>query len=206
MENKVQETGASKMEQLVSSALYQKHLTGKILCIVTDCCFSGQWIVECTKCLDSMKIGACGHQTREQGLLIKIYATCQPDQKVKIHHYVSKKGIYYNDSVWLYYTKNLSDTQTTHGFDFTRIKCLQLDGSKASCRLSDIPAKCSWKWEQLIAIDCNNRPGSLIFIVRGTDRGQKAWHLVLVERKMLESFHKKLLQVILMLPISVMLL
>jgi len=175
-------------------ALYQKHLTGKILCIIADCCFSGQWVVEYAKHLDGIKIGACGHQTRQQGLLIKVYASCHPDQKATINHYVSKKGIYYNDkddSIRSYYIKKLSDTQTTFGFDFTSIKCLQLDGPKAPCRLSDIPAKCSWKWKELIATDCNNRPGSLIFTVRGTDRGQKAWHLVLVERKMLDSFHEK---------------
>jgi len=183
--------GAISFQEIFT--LYQKYLAGKVLCIFTDCSYSGQWVVECAKCLDEMGIGACGHQAREKGTMLKVFASCQPDQKATIDHYVTKKGIYYSDddnSIWLYYNKKLSDTQTTCGYDFTKIKCLQMDGPKAPCRLPDIPPKCSWKWEELFATDYDNRPASLIFTVRGTDKGRKAWHLVLVERKLLESFHE----------------
>lgn len=151
-------------------------------------------MVECAKCLDDAGVGACGHRAIEMGIMIKVFASCKQDQKATVDHFVTKKGIYYNDddnSIWLYYNKKLSDTQTTCGSDFTKIKCLQLDGPKAPCQLSDIPSRCSWKWEELVATGYDKRPASLIFTVRGKDRGRQAWHLVLVERKLLDSFREK---------------
>ena len=141
-----------------------------------------------------MGIGACGHQAIEQGVLIKVFATCQPNQKAVLGSYVSHKGIYFDEtdcSIWIYCGKKLADSQTTYGLDFTRIKCMQLEGPTAPCRLPDIPAKCSWKWENIIDLDSEKRPSSLIFTVRGTDRGRKAWHLVLVEQELLEAFREK---------------
>ncbi|XP_065883128.1 uncharacterized protein [Dysidea avara] len=54
---------------------------GKLLYIFTDCCYSGHWVVELAKYLDDLGIGACGHQARELGLLFKIVASCEQDQK-----------------------------------------------------------------------------------------------------------------------------
>ena len=62
-------------------ALYSTCFHGKLLYIFTDCCYSGHWVVELAKYLDNLGIGACGHQAREQGLLFKIVASCEPDQK-----------------------------------------------------------------------------------------------------------------------------
>ena len=173
--------------------LYNKYLKGKLLHIVTDCSYSGQWVVECAKCLDEMRIGACGHQTREQGILIKVWASCQPHQKANNGSSVIQEGIYYNETwncIGAYYNKRLSDTQTTYGCDFTRTKCLQLEGPTSPCRLPDIQGKYSWKWQDVVDTDSN--PGSLIHTVHGRDRGWDSWHIVLAERALLDDFKLKI--------------
>ena len=174
--------------------LYMKHCKGKVLVIFADCCYSGQWVLDCAKCLDEMGIGACGHQAREQGILLKIFTSCYPNQKATLDCYIIQEGLYFNEddcSIWLYYSKKISDTQTTYGYDFTKIYCLQLEGPTAPCQLPDIPAKCSWKWEDIVALDTDKRPSSHVFTVRGTERGRKAWHIVLVERELLDAFREK---------------
>ena len=141
-----------------------------------------------------MSIGACGHQTREQGVLLKIYTSCYPNQKAALDCYIPE-ALYFNEDdskIWVTMELMISDSQTTYGYDFTRIRCLQLEGPTAPCRLSDIPVKCSWKWEDLVAVDIKKRPKSLVYTVRGTDRGRKVWHIVLVERELLAAFREKI--------------
>ena len=124
--------------------------------IISDCCYSGQWVVDCAKCLDEMGIGACGHQAIKHGILLKVFTSCQPNQKATLESFVAYKGIYYSEEdcgIWVYYSKQLSDTQTTYGVDFTKVNCLQLEGPTGPCRLPDIPAKCSWKWEDIIVVE-----------------------------------------------------
>ena len=128
--------------------LYKKYLKEKMLIINSDCCYSGQWVVDAAKCLDEMGIGACGHQAIKHGMLLKVFTSCQPNQTATIGNFVAHKGLYFNEAecvIYVYYNKKLSDTQNTYGVDFTKIKCLQLEGPTGPCRLPDIPTKCSWK-------------------------------------------------------------
>jgi len=178
-------------------ALCNKYLKGKLLSIITDCSYSGQWVVECAKCLDEMGIGACGHQTREQGILIKVWVSCQPHQKATIGSFVIQEGIDYHEPwncIAVYPNKKISDTQTTYGCDFTKTRCLQLimKGPTSPCRLPDIPAKYSWKWQDLVKIDHDNTRRSLVYTVRGQHRGQDAWHIVLIETALLDDFKLKI--------------
>jgi len=176
---------------------YNKYLKGKLLYIITDCSYSGQWVVECAKCLDEMGIGACGHQIREQGILIKMWVSCQPHQKATSGSFVIQEGIYYSEpwnSIVVWYNKKLSVTQTTYGHDFTKTGCLQLIMKRPTsrCRLPDIPAKYSWKWQDLVEIDDDNTRRSLVHTVRGKDRGWDAWHVVLIEKALLNDFKLKI--------------
>ena len=176
-------------------ALYIKYYKGKILYIFADCCYSGQWVVDCAKCLDKMGIGACGHQAREQGILLKILTSCCPNQIATLDYYIMQEGMYFDEkdsTILLCNDKNVSNSQTTYIGDFTKIRCLQLEGPMAPCHLPDIPVKCSWKWEDIVALDSEKRPSSLVFKVRGTDRGRNAWYIVLVERKLLDAFNEQL--------------
>ncbi|XP_065903666.1 uncharacterized protein [Dysidea avara] len=174
--------------------LYRKYLVNKLLHIFTDCCYSGQWVVECAKCLDEMGIGACGHQTREKGILIKISASCQPDQKAATERYVNQRGFFYYaeyKGIGHYPNKRLSTTQTTYACDFTRTKCLQLEGPTSPCRLPDIPPKCSWKWQDVVAINAEERPTCLLYKVCGQEKGKDAWYIVLIKRDLLCKFKEK---------------
>ena len=174
--------------------LYKKYLKEKLLCIYSDCCYSGQWVVDCAKCLDEMSIGACGHQAKKHGILLKVIASCRPNQRATLGSFVAQKGILFDENykvICYYPSKKLSDTQTCYGTDFTKIKCLQLEGPTAPCRFPDIPAKCSWKWEDVIALLPKENPSKLIYLVRGKDRGRPAWHYVLVERELEEDFLKQ---------------
>ena len=141
-----------------------------------------------------MGIGACGHQARKHGILIKVFTSCQPNQRATLGSFVAQKGILFNEndfSIWVYYNKKLSDTQTTYGLDITEIKCFQLEGPTAPCRLPDIPAKCSWKWEGIIALEWEKGPIKLLYLVRGKHEGREAWHYVLVERDLIDDFEEK---------------
>ncbi len=60
--------------------LYQQHFKGKMLSIISDCCYSGQWVHRCADMLESLKIEPCGHKAIAAGFLIKIFAACQPDE------------------------------------------------------------------------------------------------------------------------------
>ena len=174
--------------------LYKKYLKEQLLYIFSDCCYSGQWVVDCAKCLDEMGIGACGHQAIKHGILLKVIASCRPNQRVTLGSYVAQKGIFFDEkdqSIHFYTSKKLSDTQTTYGVDFTAIKCMQLEGPTAPCRIPDIPAKCSWKWEDVIALEFEKTPASLLFPVHVKDKGRNAWHIVLAERDLLDDFKKK---------------
>ena len=166
--------------------LYKTYLKEKLLYIFSDCCYSGQWVVDCAKCLDEMGIGACGHQAIKRGILFKVIASCQPNQKATLGSFVAHKGIKFNEenhTIYFTHKEKLSDTQTVCGLDFTEITCLQLEGPTGPCQLLDIPAKYSWKWEDIVS-------SSLVYLVRGKDRGRPAWHFVLVERELKEDFKK----------------
>ena len=168
--------------------LYTKYLKGKVLAIYTDCCYSGQWVVDCAKILDEMGIGACGHQATQQGIYIRVVASCEPTQKAAVESFVVNKGIHFgrlHKTLAFFSSKQLSCFQTTYTCDFTIVMCLQLKGSDAPCQLPNIPSTCSWKWVDIIAIDPKDRPSSRIHLV---DNGTDVWHYVLVDKEMLESF------------------
>ena len=166
--------------------LYKKYLTGKLLYIATDCSYSGQWVVECAKCLDEMGIGACGHQTREQEILIKVWASCEPQQKATFGAHMTQDGLMfdiYNKTIYHDNCKRLSNSQTTYGCDFTWPTCTE--PLSETCRLQEIQhtdSKYSWKWEDVVSIDKKKMP--LCHLVRYTG---EQWFYVLLENGQEES-------------------
>jgi len=172
--------------------LYNKYYKGKILYIFSECCFSGQWVVDCAKRLDEMGIGACGHQAKKNGMLIKVYTSCQPTQKTT-YNALSAELLNFSDEenyLYFYINKKISESQCSYGCDFTKIMCMQMEGPTAPCRVPSMPIRCSWRWQDVIKIE--NRPSSLLFTIRGTDKGRKAWHCVFIEKELLEDFNAKL--------------
>ncbi|XP_065882760.1 uncharacterized protein [Dysidea avara] len=192
MESLEQETNASRMALYVSLqeilALYFDYFRGKLLYIFTDFCYFGHWVVELARYLDNLGIGACGHQAMEQGLLFKIVASCEPDQKAADGCFSSGALGFDDDDKNITFATHhkLSGSQNVYGCDFTHTMCYQLDGPRAPCRLPEMPAKYRWQWKDIISTISN--PGERTFVVRGRDKGRKAWHFVVVPGCLVESF------------------
>ena len=144
--------------------LYRRHCPGKLLSIMSDCCHSGNWVRECTKTLDSLGIPPCGHRAREQGILIKVFASCQPDQKAAEPCYSVEGVNVNNDGTLLYYTrKQASETQTFCATDFTKLVCCR--GPDELCRSEG--ALKNWTWQDAV----NGGLKSRLIFFRGKDRG-----------------------------------
>ena len=154
-------------------ALYKRHFQGKLLCLICDCCFAGHWIQRCGEALDSMGIGACGHQAREHGILIKIGTSCQSDQTASDTCFASN-GVRLGSEGRLTFSicKDIGPTQTTFFMDFTKARCFSKP--KESCRLGHIPSTIRWNWKQLTIKDKRDRLNDCLFLVRGRDRGRQA--------------------------------
>ena len=171
-------------------SLYDKYLKKRLLVIYADCSYSGQWVLDYANCLDEMGIGACGHEITKHKKFLKIFTSCRPNQKVTARSYTTKAMNFSeeDDSLWVYTNLKMSDSQTTYGCNFSKIQCFNLGGPSGPCQLSNIPSRCSWKWKDVVDVEYGNRPGSRVFTVRGKDKGREAWHIVLVEKDLLEGF------------------
>ena len=153
--------------------LYRKHCPEKILNIMPDCCYSGQWVIDCAKTLDSLGIPPCGHRAREQGVLMKVYASCRPNQKAAEPCY-SIKAIEVSEygTLSYYIKKTVNKSQKTYSTDFTKLTCCR--GPDESCRSEE--ALKNWTWEEAIDSGLDSR----VHIVRGNAHGQPTWHIVLL--------------------------
>ena len=164
--------------------LYRRHCPGKVLAILPDCCYSGNWVRECAKTLDSLGIPPCGHRAREQGILIKVFASCQPDQKAAEPCYSVDGVTVDNDGTLTVWDKQLSQ-QKSSWCDATNLTCCR--GPDESCRSEE--ALKNWTWQDAV----NGGLKSKVFIVRGTDQGLPAWHFVLLSNKS-EAYKEQFLE------------
>ena len=88
--NWVFEDGCLKFKDIY--CLYKKYFKGRYLYIVTDCCYSGAWVVECARLLDEDDI-KCGHGARRKQVYIKVFAACLPDESAHDKFYTKCKGV-----------------------------------------------------------------------------------------------------------------
>ena len=124
--------------------------------------------------MDGLGIPPCGHQARENGILIKVLASCQPDQKATEPRH-SVEGVELSDDGSLFYNKRGSETQLSCGTDFTRLVCLR--GPDESCRSAE--SLKNWTWQDAVDGGLMSR----VFKVRANDRGRQVWYLVLLSSK-----------------------
>ena len=164
-------------------ALYKKHFRGKLLYLVCDCCFAGHWIRRCGEALDAMNVGACGHQARQNDMLIKIGASCLPDQTACDTCY-SSNGVRLSSKgrFSFFIEKDIGPTQTALFMDFTESRCFRKP--EELCRFHQLP----WTWKDLTIKDKTDRLEKRLRIVRGTDEGRQVWHYVVVFDDQLEEF------------------
>ena len=162
-------------------ALYRKHCPGKLMSIITDCCYSGQWTIDCAKTLDSLGIPPCGHRAREQGILVKVLASCQPDPRAAEPCYSVEGVTVKDDGTVGIHTKQLAQ-QTSTACNATRLTCCR--GPDESC-CSDEALK-NWTWQEAL----HRRLWNSVQTVRLSDQGRPTWHYLLLSDKS-EEYKKR---------------
>ena len=157
------------------------HFKGKPLTIISDCSYSGNWINDCAKRLDEMNVPSCGHHTREHGLLLQIYTSCQPNEEATALCYINEAVEYSEaDKAVLFWTsKTLTSGQKTMRTDFRTIRC-----SKPADESCEADSDCTWN-------DHVNIKYHLVYLVRGEDRGRPAWYYVVLDEEKLDDFKAK---------------
>ena len=153
--------------------LYTTHFSGRLLTIVSDCCYSGKWVDVCAETLDSMGIPPCGHKARERGVMIKIAASCLPDQRAGDPCY-SVEGVEFSeeDQGMYFRFKQLTESQTSTGANFTKLVCCK--GPDDACPAES--AFKNWKWADAMSGKMRRN----WYTVRGKVRGRPSWYYVLL--------------------------
>ena len=155
--------------------LYLKHFRGKRLGITSDCSYSGNWVSECAKVYDEQGILPCGHHSRERGLLINIFTSCQAHQQATILAYV-KEGMQLIVKDVIFHSKTLSSRQTTINGDFQRIYCNYKP--REPCQYTSTNAT----WENMMLHQ------DRVFVVHSKDKGEPTWYYVLVDNDKTQQF------------------
>ena len=149
----------------------QSKLRGRILTIVSDCSYSGRWVRDCMEFLDEQGVQPCGHKAREKGILIKVFASCKPNQ-IPTEYQFSVSGAISDKiagEMGFWTSKQLTETQTTHGIDSSCLRCNSTTITEP-CTLEP-----GYTWRRFL------KESQRIRLVRGMDRGRPAWHYVLLE-------------------------
>ena len=122
--------------------LYMDYYRGKRLTIQSDCSYSGNWIKDCVKILDDLGIPSCGHYTREQGILLRLFCSCGANEEATALCYITEAHEFdeINKMIITYTDKKLSSGQTTKWGDFRKIRCSQTTTEKCQ-----IDTTCTWK-------------------------------------------------------------
>ena len=161
--------------------LYMDIMRGKPLLVVSDCSHAGKWVEYSCKKLDEIGISSCGHHTREQGILMKVYTACSKKQRAsmgifskRIHSVTEKMA---DESIW-YPGGTYESDLVAVGADFIEIRCHRKHGER--CQLQG-----DYKWLDRTLL------GGLLYCVRGKDKGKPAWHYVLVDEEKEEAFKEK---------------
>ena len=131
--------------------------------------------------LDEQGVQPCGHKAREKGILIKVFASCRSNEIPTEYCYsVSGSSNDKNTGIFRHLDKQLSETQETNS----------VNSSKLRCRHKTIDEPCTlqsgYTWRKFNALE-------RVFLIRGKDRGEPAWHYVLLENdEDIKKFRAKL--------------
>ena len=155
--------------------LYMTHSPGRLLFTFSDCCYSGNWVQRCAETLDDkLGIPPCGHKARERGVLIKVCASSQHNEKAAEPCFSTDVMYVDNDGILRLkgFRFMITEHQTTIFADFTKLVCCRDPGSP--CPAED--AFKNWKWDDHVSGEMRRN----IKLVRGKDRGRPCWHYVLL--------------------------
>ena len=117
--------------------------------------------------LDEQGVGPCGHSARDKGILIKVYGSCLSHQvprqlALSVHGYKNDKN---TGDLILYFPKKIADTQHVYGINATEVRCGQYSIQGKCLRL---PQENWQTWNRICT-------------AISTDRGRKAWHMILTK-------------------------
>ena len=171
--------------------LYQQHFRGKVLTLVSDCCYAGQWVHCFIEKLDTLGIGACGHKAMEAGYVLKVFASCLPDQTAYDTYYTTN-SVYIDptNSLMTFKLSPLQVKQTQYfqtptGIDGTSIRCF--GEPDEPCRFDFIPDGVKWTWKDLVG-DRQARLHKRLFRIWDTKEGKPYWRFVLIHDDKFEEF------------------
>ena len=152
------------------ASLYKKHFYGKLLCIVSDCSYSGKWIKACTEFLDEHGVQPCGHSGRAANLFLTIASSCLPHQ---IPHSLlfSARGLANDKNTGTLYPtghfiKVAEGQHIPANIVTTGIVCRDGATFEDPCSLPD-----DYTWHKWIIDD-------RVWLLRGEYQDQPAWKLV----------------------------
>ena len=164
--------------------LYQAHFKHKLLYIISDCSYSGCWVQDMACMLDDMGIPPCGHHTREQGILLKLWTSCHFSEQETFMRFVEEGVKIVNDgclSRESYTVDDFRNHLTSHTIHQT---CPSEDAN--TCSLGLGMKSFFAKWKHLA-----KSLASFVFLVRGEDKGKAAWHYAVVEQQKVNIFRDK---------------
>ena len=99
---------------------------GHILTVISDCSYSGKWVKESYEFLDEQRIGPCGHCAIEKGVLLKVFASCAPNQRASTLAF-SLRGMFLDKNIGTIRFQNdsykIGEQQNKFGRDFTTMLC-----------------------------------------------------------------------------------
>ena len=157
--------------------LYMDFFRGKQLTIHSDCSYSGNWIKDCVKTLDDLGIPSCGHHTREQGILLNVFCSCDNDEETTALCYITEATEFdeINNSIVVLVNTKLSSGQTTKLGGFVEIRC-----SKTATETCEIESMCTWE-DRFYNYH-------LVKVVNNKDEDKEVWYIVLVDEDKIEAF------------------
>ena len=168
--------------------LYEKHFRRKLLTLVIDSCFAGQWALRLADYLTSQDIGACGHLARDKGILIQIFAACMPHEYAYDGLY-SDKGMFINDkdsNLYFRFHRRLDDKQTPCTLNTTQICCF--NSPQEECNWPSIPRGVDWSWGQLADHTERRNIDGRIFLFHGKNSGKSVWRYVIVRSHLVKKY------------------
>jgi hypothetical protein len=146
--------------------------SGKLLVVISDCNYSGNWIYRCAKILDKQRIPPCGHMTRFH---IRVYCSTKYTQQAQELTYSVTGVTATKDGDFSFRDIELSETQQTCCGDFTKFVCCR-DPSDP-CRMhEDIKG---WNWTDIVT----GKLRSSTYVIQGRQKGRKRWFIILLHNK-----------------------
>ena len=119
--------------------------------------------------MDSLQIAPCGHRARENGAMVKVFASCQPGQEAAEPCYSIEAVKAMEDGSIVVSAKEL--TQQKSMFDSTRLVC---------CRAPDSPCPQTTfqhlTWENAVDKSWN------VQLIKRRERHRDMWYFLLLHR------------------------